>query len=111
MVIGGESVVCVLCHGDSRGRRGVGVAVPWWLVGRAWSGWRFAVVIRGEGIAWMSQCRGDWWGERGLGGAVPWLFAGKAWRGCRCAMAIGGESVVCRCDWRGRHGSGVAVPW
>ena len=71
--IGGESVVWVaLCRGDWRGERGLGGAVPWGLVGRAWSGWRSAVAIGGESVVWAALCHGVRWGERGLGGAVPW---------------------------------------
>ena len=61
-----------LCPCDSRGVCGMGSAVPLGLAGRAWSGWRCAVVTSGKGMVWVSLCHGDWWGERGLGVAVPW---------------------------------------
>ena len=66
MGIGGESLVWVALCGC-----GLGGAVPWGLVGRAWSGWRCAVVIGGEILVWVALCRCDWWGEPGLGGGVP----------------------------------------
>ena len=53
VVIAGKSLVWVaLCRGDWWGEPGLNGAVPWGLVGRAWSGWRCVVGI-------------------GLGGAVP----------------------------------------
>ena len=72
VVIGGESLVWVApCRCDCWGEPGLGGAVPWGLVGRAWSGRRCAVVIGGESWVWGALCRCDWWGEPGLGGAVP----------------------------------------
>ena len=88
------------------GERGLGGAVPRGLVGRAWSGWRSAVVIGGESVVWVALCSGDWRGERGLGGAVPWGLVGIAWSGWRCAVGIGGGAWSrCRCAVV------IAVPW
>ena len=71
-------------------------AVPWGLVGRAWFGWRCAVVIAGESLVWVALCRCD-------------CLSGR-----RCAVVIAGESLVwvapCRCDWWGELGLGGCVP-
>ena len=72
VVIAGESLVWVaLCRGDLWEEPGLCVAVPWGLVGRAWSGRRCAVGIGGESLVRVALCRCDWWGEHGLGGGVP----------------------------------------
>ena len=90
-MIAGERLVWVaLCRCDCWGEPGLGGAVPWGLAGRAWSGWRCAVVIGGESVVWVALCRCDWRGERGLGGVV-WV-------------------ALCHCDWRGGRGMGSAVP-
>ena len=84
-LIAGESVVWVALRcGDWRGERGLGGAVPWGLVGGAWSGCRCAVLIGGESMVWVALRRGDWRGERGLSSAVPWRLVGRAW----CAMML-----------------------
>ena len=88
-MIAGESLVWVaLCRCDCWGERsgwrcavviagecwggpGLRGAVPWGLLGRAWSGCRCAVVLAGESLVWVAPCRCDCWGEPGLGGAVP----------------------------------------
>ena len=53
-----------------RGRR-MGGAVLWGLVGGVSSGWRCAIWIGGEGVAWMAL----WRGRRRMDGAVPMRLA------------------------------------
>ena len=56
----GEGVARVaLCHGEWRGRRNVGGAVPLGLVWKVSRGWRCGIGIGGEGVAWVALCHWD----------------------------------------------------
>ena len=63
-----------LCHWDwwrRRCRVSLGGAVPLGLVGKALRGWRCAIGIGGQSVAWVVLCHRDWRGRRRMGGAVP----------------------------------------
>ena len=101
-------------RGGLWGGPGLGGAVPWglvgraWfvcrcavgsggerlLVGRAWSVCRCAVGVGGESLVRVALCREDWWGEPGLCVAVLWGLVGRAWSGRRCASALLGAPLA-----------------
>ena len=101
----------------SRGWRcaiGIGGQCVAWVALCDWDwvlcGWRFgrrcAIRIGGEGVAWVALCNWNWRRGRCVGGAVPLGLAGKLLRGQRCAIGIGGEGGA---RWRCVMGIGAWV--